>query len=51
MCKVPMIIKILNKCDSVVELSIFTLSINTQPKTNLCSVYNILQWSRLDNNV
>ena len=41
MCKVPMAIKILNKCNSVVKLSIFTLSINTQQKTNVCPVQNV----------
>ena len=54
MWKVPMVIKILNKCCSVVKLSIFTLSINTQQKTNVCpvqNVYKILHWSCLDNNV
>ena len=54
MCKVPMTIKTLNKCDSVLNPSIFTLSINTQQETNVCLVqivYKIPHWSRLDNNV
>ena len=54
MCKVPMAIKILKKCHSVVKLSIFTLSVNIQQKTNVSpvqNVYEILHWSRLDNNV
>ena len=36
-----MIITISNKCNSVVKLSIFTLSINTQQKTNVCSLQNV----------
>ena len=54
MYKVPMNTKVLNKFDSVVKLNIFTLSINTQQKTNVCpiqNVYRILHWSPLDNNL